>query len=357
MVETKAIEVGLRPIGFDTFSGWLEDDHAASFAAFRRGAAALAEHPPRRRGLGIDPEALTRAIAAAEKAGALDRRAARSFFEAHFQPHEVLPATGLFTGYYEPIVDGSRSPSDRFTVPLYQQPDDLVEVEPGLHPGLDPSFRFARNAGNGFVPYADRAVIEAGLLKGRGLEIAWLADRVDAFFIHIQGAARIRLPDGKTMRLTYAAKSGHPYTAIGRVLIEMGALDKNSATMQSIRAWLGANPKEAHKVMARNQSFIFFREAPIGDESDGPIAAAKVPLTAGRSLAVDRLLHTFGIPVWIETTLPDASSFNRLLIAQDTGTAIVGPARGDIFFGSGDTAGAIAGAMRASGRFVVLVPR
>jgi membrane-bound lytic murein transglycosylase A len=185
----------------------------------------------------------------------------------------------------------------------------------------------------------------------------WLRDPIDAFFIHIQGAARIALPDGRLMRVTYAAKSGHPYTPVGRVLLEMGALTRENADMDGIRAWLSAHPAEAPAVMAKNRSYIYFREAPVSDPALGPIAAAKVPLAAGRSLAVDRLLHTFHAPVWIETTLPTGASFHRLMVAQDTGSAIVGPARGDIFFGSGDAAGALAGAMRATGRFVLLMPK
>ena len=159
------------------------------------------------------------------------------------------------------------------------------------------------------------------------------------------------------MRVSYAAKSGHPYTPIGRVLIETGALESGKAMMPAIRAWLAANPDSASSVMAKNRSFIFFREAPVDESGLGPIAAAKVPLTAGRSLAVDRLLHGFHSPVWVETILPGGEAFRRLTIAQDTGSAIIGHARGDIFFGSGDPAGAIAGAMAASGRFVLLVPR
>ncbi len=197
----------------------------------------------------------------------------------------------------------------------------------------------------------------AGALAGERLELVWLKDAVDAFFIHVQGAARVALPDGTTMRVTYAAKSGHPYTSIGRVLVERGALTRETATMQGIRAWLGAHPGEAAAVMAANRSFIYFREAEVVDRSLGPVAAAKVPLTAGRSLAVDRLIHAFHTPIWVETMLPSGGTFRRLTIAQDTGSAIVGPARGDIFFGSGDAAGEIAGSMRGGGRFVVLMPR
>jgi membrane-bound lytic murein transglycosylase A len=357
----EALPARLVPASYDRLSGWDADDHAAAFQAFRRGAAAVEESPPKKRGLGIDADGL---LVAVQKAGALPDRVssgeARAFFEANFEPLDVAPASGpgFFTGYYEPVVEGSRSPTADFTVPLYAVPDDLCEFDPAEPPpGIDAAFRFARRTPSGLVAHPDRGEIEAGYLRGRGLELAYLADPVDAFFIHVQGAARIRLAEGDTMRVTFAAKTGHPYTPIGAVLIALGALEKGEATMQAIRAWLHAHPAEAPGIMAKNRSFIFFREAPVSDRDLGPVAAAKVPLTAGRSLAVDRLLHSFHMPVWVETVLPDGSPFRRLMIAQDTGSAIVGPARGDIFFGSGDAAGALAGGMKAPGRFVVLAPR
>lgn len=356
-----AATTALKPVAYSALAGWANDDHAAALAAFRRGADALAEYPIKQRRLGIAAPALTAALRkAAGLPGNLSPGAARAFFEREFAPYEVAPAgsSGFLTGYYEPIVQGSRLPSDRFRVPLYAVPDDLVAVDPDRpEPALDPSFRFARRTAAGLVPYADRAAIEAGYLKGRGLELVYLADPVDAFFIHVQGAARIELADGQTMRVTYAAKSGHPYTSIGATLVKTGALSLAEATMQGIRTWLAEHRDAAAAVMARNRSFIFFREAPVADAALGPIAAAKVPLTPGRSLAIDRLLHSFHIPVWLETVLPDGSPLQRLFFAHDTGSAIVGPARGDIFFGSGDAAGEVAGRMRAPGRFVVLAPR
>ncbi len=350
----------LLPLAFSDLPGWRRDDHAAAFAAFRRSAAVLNEHPPKQRAIGIDAAALAAALArAAALPDTLSDREARAFFETAFRPHEVVPASGrgFFTGYYEPEVAGSLTRTAAFTVPLHAVPDDLVEFDQtNPPPGIDPAMRFARNTADGLSEYADRAAIAAGALEGRGLELVWLADPVDAFFVHIQGAARIRLTDGRVIRLTYAAKTGHAYTPIGRVLIERGALAPGTATMQTIRAWLAAHMDEAAEVMAANRSYIFFRETPVAEDDPGPIAAAKVPLTPGRSLAVDRLLHSFHVPVWIETTLPDSKPLRRLMVAQDTGSAIVGPARGDIFFGSGDAAGEIAGTMRGEGRFVVLVP-
>ena len=351
----------ISPLSFDRLSGWAADDHAAAFHAFRLSAAIAAEHPPKERGIGLHAAALAAILARSLTfSGEISKERARSFFESTFTPVEIAPASGggFFTGYYEPVVAGSRQRGGIFQTPLYGVPDDLVEFDQSAPPaGIDQALRFARKTEAGLVAYHDRAAIEAGALSGKGLELVFLADPVDAFFIHIQGAARIELAEGGTMRVTYAAKSGHPYTPIGRVLIEKGALEKGKATMQAVRAWLAAHPDKAREVMAANHSFIFFREAPVDDPALGPVAAAKVPLTAGRSLAVDRLVHSFHAPVWLDTRLSNGSPFRRLMIAQDTGSAIVGPARGDIFFGSGDKAGAVAGGMAASGRVVLLVPR
>lgn len=348
-----------EPRDYAGLPGWEADDHRAALQALRQSAAGAAARQPRSRS--IDGTALAAVLTAARMLPSDPTAAqARQFFEASFRPYEILPGDGpgFFTGYYEPVVAGSRHPTDRFTTPLYGVPDDLFEFDPAQPPpGIDPAMRFARRTPAGAVPYHDRAEIEAGALAGRGLELVFVADPVDAFFIHIQGSARIALGDGGTMRLTYAAKSGHPYTAIGRVLIDIGALEPGHATMADIRAWLAQNPDRAAAVMAANRSFIFFREEPVDDPALGPVAAAKVPLTPGRSLAVDRLIHTFHVPVWVDTTLANGRAFRRLTIAQDTGSAIVGPARGDIFFGSGEEAGEMAGGMAARGRFVVLAPR
>jgi len=360
MIEAPAPpKAAIEQRAFAELRGWNEDDHAEAFRTLRRSAVAASRRPPKSR----DVDAVT-LVAILERAlscpADLPADRARAFFEAEFQPFEISPngASGFFTGYYEPIVAGSLARTSRFDTPLYRVPEDLVEFDPADPPaGIDPALRFARKTDTGLVPYYDRAEIQAGALAGLGLELVYLVDPVDAFFIHIQGAARIALTDGGTMRLTYAAKSGHPYTAIGRVLIDIGALTPGKATMSDIRVWLAENPDKAAAVMARNRSFIFFREAPIGDPALGPVAAAKVQLKPGRSLAVDRLLHTFHSPVWVDTTLANGRAFRRLMIAQDTGSAITGPARGDIFFGSGDGAGGLAGGMASAGRFVLLAPR
>lgn len=353
--------VGLVPAEFDALEGWAADDHAAAFAAFRLSAAHAATHPPKTRALGIDGAALAQIAAAAlDLPTVLDRGTARRFFESHFEP-QIVGADGFYTGFYEPECEARLQPEPGFSVPLLRPPPELVEIdEPSPPPGLPPGMRFARRTASGFEPFFDRGEIERGALSGRGLEIAWLADPVDAFFIHIQGAARLKLGDGSLLRVTYAAKSGYDYTAIGRVLLDKGALPSGGVTMQTIRAWLAAHPDEGREAMWKNRSYIFFREAPVENAALGPIAAAKVPLTEGRSLAVDRTLHTFHMPIWIETRLPaeeGGGAFNRLMVAQDTGSAILGPARGDIFFGSGEAAGRVAGRMAAKGRFIVLAPR
>jgi membrane-bound lytic murein transglycosylase A len=357
---TKAPAASLRTLSFDDLEGWPGEAHSEALSAFQRGAAVLAEHPPKNRPLGPKAEMLADLLKRAAALGKnVSSRTAREFFQSSFTPHDVIPATGPahFTGYYEPEVAASLTPTAAFSHPLYGRPDDLVEIEPGSIAGLDREFRFARRSGSRFEEFPDRGAIMAGALAARGLELAYLADPVDVFFIHIQGSARLRLPDGTIMRVSYVAKSGHPYTAIGPVLAQRGALQPDNVTMETIRAWLAAHSAERDQILATNRSYIFFQLSPAGDPHQGPIGAAKVPLTAGHSLAVDRQLHSFHAPVWVETREPSGAAFNRLMIAQDTGSAIIGGARGDIFFGSGDTAGAAAGAMNATGRFVLFLPR
>jgi membrane-bound lytic murein transglycosylase A len=347
---------------FADIPGWRDDDHAAALAAFRVGTRALLARPPKTRRLGISGRGLQRA---AEIAAALPAEvgldAARGFFEANFAPFGILGA-GFVTGYFEPDVAASLSRSSRFSVPLYRRPPDLIEIGNGEAPAdWDPALRFARATSRGLEPYFDRAAIEQGALAGRGLELAWIEDPVDAFFIHVQGSARLRLSDGATMRVAYDGKSGHPYTSIGKLAVERGILTNEHADKEGLEAWLKAHRGEGRALMQENRSFIFFRETPLGDE-EGPLGAAGVPLTAGRSLAVDRTLHTFHTPVWVDAPdLPDMSdatrAFRRLMIAQDTGSAIIGAGRGDVFFGSGADAGFAAGRVRHAATMIVLVPR
>lgn len=348
---------------FAEIAGWGEADHSVAFEAFRRSAGALADGAFPSGALGLRAAAYRDAGEAALAADALDADEARAFFEARFVPLGLRASAterGFVTGYYEPEVEASATRTARFRFPLYSMPDDLVSVDDVTRPpGLDPSFGFARRMECGMLAeYFDRAAIETGALDGRGLEIVWLADRVDAFFIHIQGSARLVMQDGTHRRVGYAAKSGHPFTAIGRSLVEEGELTLAEADMQGIRAWLAAHPEGQDEILHRNRSFIFFHDRPVTHPELGPVGAANVPLTPLASIAVDRELGTYGIPYFIaaENLAIEGEPFRRLMIAQDTGSAILGPARADIFVGSGEDAGRIAGGVRHKADFTVLVP-
>jgi membrane-bound lytic murein transglycosylase A len=354
----------LRQTAFDALPGWAADDPSSAFEAFRRSAFRVREKPYKTGSLGIEAGAFAEAQAEARAHPALEPEAARAFFERHFVPHLVAPddrPKGFVTGFYEPVVEASPVRTEKFAVPFLSRPDDLVDLDEGNRPhGLDPYLAFGRQAGRGIVEYFDRRAIESGALAGRGLEVAWVESKVDAFFIHVQGAARLNLTDGKTRRITYAAKSGQRFSGPGRTLVDLGELPLEQVTMQSIRQWFADHPDRIDEILWQNRSYIFWREAAVDDPTLGPVAAAKVPLTAGRSMAVDRLLHTFGTPFFIDAptlTAFDARPFARLMIAQDTCSAIVGPARGDLFAGSGDAAGNIAGVVRADADFYAFVPR
>lgn len=351
------------PVAFADLPGWAQDNPAEAFDAFLLCARYAQEKTYRSGSLGVSFESFGPVYQAACKAGSLTPGQARQFFQTHFVPCKINPDTGrhgFVTGFYEPEVAASRRQTDVFRTPLLMRPDDLVKVTADNRPeSLGSSFQFARQTDDGLIEYDDRKAIETGALAGRGLEIAWLQDPVDAFFVHVQGSARLVLQDGEMLRVTYAAKSGHEFTGPGGVLAKRGEIPREEVTMQSIRKWFADNPHRVDEILWRNRSYIFFRQSGIDDPAVGPIAAAKVPLTVGRSLAVDRLLHTFGTPVYInapDLTAFSGRSFARMMIAQDTGSAIVGPARGDLFAGSGAAAGEIAGVVRHSADFFALVP-
>ena len=352
-----------RPVSFADLPGWSDDFHPAAYEAFRRSAFQVLNKPYRTGALDVSFDAFAPAQADSRERPLSDAAAARAFFERHFTPALVRPedgGRGLVTGFYEPIVEASPVRTDRFVVPLLARPADLVDVDDANRPaGMDPYLAFARSTPDGLVEYHDRAAIERGVLSEQGLEIAWLADRVDAFFIHVQGAARLDMTDGTSRRITYVAKSGQRFTGPGRILVNGGAIPAKRVTMQAIRAWFTENPGQIDAILQHNRSYIFFREAPVDDPALGPVAAAKVPLTPGRSVAVDRLLHTFGTPFFIDAPSLKAfegKAFRRLMIAQDTGSAITGPARGDLFAGSGDAAGEIAGVVNDPADFYALLP-
>lgn len=357
----------LRALAFDALAGWRDAALGPTFRAFRRAAPHRIAHPPKTRALGIDGGALAAtARAALALPEDLDEPGARAFFERHFAPRVVEPRSGeaFLTGYFEPELDGTRRAGDpRFPVALLARPDDLVDVDDRNRPtGLDSTYAFARRTDTGLVPYFDRGEIEDGALAGRDLELVHLADPVEAFFVHVQGSARIRLAEGGVMRLAYAGKAGHPYLSIGRLAIERGLIEADEMTLDALRAWLKAHPVEARALMRENRSFVFFAEQTGLDDALGAVAASGVQLTPGVSLAVDRTLHTFGVPIFLDADLPlgadgETIPFRRLMLAEDTGSAIVGPARGDVFVGLGAAAGVRAGRIRHTPRaFVVLAP-
>lgn len=267
---------------------------------------------------------------------------------------------GLFTGYFEPLLHGSRRRSERYSVPLHTQPSDLVSVDLGRFRDDLRGRRVAgRVRGRSLEPYDDRDAIASGSLAGRGLELVWVDDAIDAFFLHIQGSGRVELDDGSIFRVGYAAQNGHPYHAIGRTLVDWGELTLDEVSLQSIDAWLRAQPDRAGEVMATNDSYVFFRQI----RGEGPIGAQGVALTPERSLAVDRQHIPLGVPVWLDAMIPadtgDGPDERRqwLLVAQDTGGAIRGAVRGDVFWGAGERARSVAGRMAHRGRYWVLAPR
>ncbi|MEO7402784.1 MAG: murein transglycosylase A, partial [Burkholderiales bacterium] len=345
----------LTPASFGDLPNWANDDHRAALAAFRLGCVALkAEHW---RG------ACGRAQILNEKTTSTS--AARAFFEAEFVPNAVSnddgSNTGLVTGYYEPVVRGSRQRRAPFVHPLYGQPDDLVVVDlTAVSPELRNLRLRGRLDGRKVVPYYNRAEIESGRAPVAGKELLYLDDPIEAFFLQIQGSGRVRMPDGTQVRIGYAEHNGHPYRSIGRWLIDQGEMKLEQASMQGIQAWARANPTRLAELLNQNPSYVFFREVPPDSipPSLGARGALGVPLSPERSIAVDQRFIPLGAPVYLATTRPNTTiPLERLMTAQDIGSAIRGAVRADFYWGVGQTAGEEAGRMRQSGRMWVLLPR
>ncbi|RYH10880.1 murein transglycosylase A [Tropicimonas sp. IMCC6043] len=304
-------------LSFDQLDGWAQDDHAAALEVFLN----TCDIPD-------GPEWQGLCKLAREKGGG------RSFFELFFRPVLIGgEEEALFTGYFEPELRGSLTRTEKFRYPLFARPKDLPEGE----------------------PWASRAEIEEfGLLDGRGLEIAWVEDPVELFFLQIQGSGRIRLPGGQLLRVGYDGHNGHSYRSVGQELIRRGIYKAHQVSAEVIKSWVRRNPVEGPRLLRHNPSFVFFREVTGNDPDSGPIGAMNRPVTAGRSIAVDPDYTPLGAPVWIEKG--GAEPMHRLMIAQDTGSAIKGRQRADIFFGTGGTAGRAAGKTRDPGRMIVLMP-
>lgn len=365
----------LEPAEFGDLPGWENDRMAETLPALLRSCGRLLSQPPDRP---VGPDGLAGTVAdwraPCEAAAALppgDHAAARSFFARMFAPFAVLKADregvtdeGLFTGYYEPELVGSRRQGADFATPLYRRPADLVTVDLGeFRADWKGESIVGRVVEGRLRPYHDRAAIDSGALDGQAAELVWVADPVDAFFLQIQGSGRVQLAGGDWIRVGFAASNGHPFRGIARDLIDMGVLPKEDASMQAVRDWLRANPDQASALMQKNPRYIFFREITGPDAlADGPLGAQGVPLTPLRSLAVDPGFLPLGAPLWLDTTWPAGTPeggqpLQRLMIAQDTGGAIKGPIRGDVFWGTGEAALARAGGMKQAGRYFLLLPR
>lgn len=342
----------LNAASWSDLPGWAEDDVAAAWPAFMQSC----------RGMASKPHAVEwkRVCDLARSEEAKPGFNARQFFESQLRPYAVTSgeqdATGMITGYYEPLLNGSRQRMRGYEQPLRGVPDDLLTIDLGsLYPELKNKRVRGRLIGNKVVPYWSRAEIEAQGGKLPAKNLLYVDDAVELFFLQVQGSGRVRLPDGSLVRVNYADQNGHPYHSIGRLLVERGELKLEDASMQGIQAWARANPARVQALFNENPSYVFFRELP--DSKNGPQGALGVPLTAERSIAVDPRSIPLGAPVFLATTRPNSSQpLNRLVMAQDTGGAIKGAVRADFFWGFGKAAGEQAGRMKQSGRLWLLLP-
>ena len=342
----------LKPVDWGAVAFWQNDAASEAWSAFLQSCSTLVKRSAWQT---ICTDAATLPVP--------DDATARAFFEQRFQPYQATQedgsVDGLVTGYYEPLLKGDRMRTERARFPLYAVPDDLITVDlASVYPELKNLRLRGRLVGNKLVPYPTRKEIEmpANGSGFKGKPIAWAEDPVDLFFLQIQGSGRIELPDGTHLRVGYADQNGHPYQSIGKLLVERGELKLEQASMQGIKDWGAKNSDKLPELLASNPSFVFFRELPNG--LTGPLGALGVPLTGGRSIAVDQRFIPLGAPVFLASTQPNsAEPLNKLVMAQDTGGAIRGGVRADFFWGFGDTAGEFAGRMKQRGRMWVLLPK
>lgn len=342
----------LEPVDFAALPGWKDGEQAAAWSALLTSCQALRWR-----------DAWRGVCARAMELRAPGDDEARRFLEGNFVPWRLAnpdgALDGTITGYYEPLIRGSRTRTAPYVYALYAPPDDLITVDLiSVNPELRGMRLRGRLDGKRVVPYYSRAEIARGTASLEGKEIVWVDDPVEAFFLQIQGSGRVQLEGGELLRLGYADQNGHPFQSIGRYLVERGELKLSEASMQSIKSWASANPKRLEELLNQNPSFVFFRELPLNDPASGPIGALGVPLVPGRSIAADARYVPLGAPVFLATTYPASGTpLNRLVIAQDTGGAIRNPVRADFFWGFGAEAGALAGKMRQQGRMWVLLPK
>ena len=339
----------LQPVSWQDVDGWNQESKAAALATFAKSCPSIAKR-----------EQWRMVCAAASMLEAGDEMAAREFFENYFQPYQVHnqdgSTSGLITGYFGPELAGSRVKTERYKYPIYGQPSDLLIIDLNeIYPELSNYRLRGRVVGNRVVPYYQRSEIDSDSAPLTGEELFWVDDPVELFFLQIQGSGRIRLPDGQVVMLGYANQNGRPYQSIGKLLLDKKEMTRDQMSMQNIRRWVEAHPAEGKKLLEENPSYVFFRELPADIKS--PPGALGVPLTAERSLAVDPRTIPLGAPVFLATTYPGGEPLKRLMVAQDTGGAIKGQVRADMFWGMGDDAGQYAGRMKQAGRLWVLLPK
>lgn len=345
-----------KAVDWKDLPGWSDDHHKEAWPALLQQCGVMSRRKPRWEQICAEATAL----------GEVDDQQARAFFEENFVPHLINPSrkqdgspgSGLVTGYYEPVLHGSLVPGDPYLYPLYAKPEDLLRIDLGkVYPELAKMKLRGRLEGNRVVPYYDRAEINADVPSFRGRELVWVDDPVDAFFLHVQGSGRIRLDDGSMMAVGYADQNGLPYTSIGRLLIEQGQIPREDISLFTIRKWLKDNPEKATELLEQNRSYIFFRVRENPEEA--PRGSLNVPLTPYRSIAVDPANISLGNPVWIDSSYPGPGNrkMQHLAFAQDTGGAIKGFARADLFCGNGEQAEQLAGEMKQEARLYVLLPR
>jgi membrane-bound lytic murein transglycosylase A len=357
----------LQAAAFDDLPGWTDDAHGAALRALLRSCAAITRAPAEKQmgagGLGILAADWREPCDSAETIPAGDTAAARSYFETWFRPFSaegVKGRDGLFTGYFEIEIRGARERNGQFATPIYRLPGDRVSVNLGeFQSDLKGRRLVGRLEGRKLVPYHSRDAIQDGALDGRELELLWIDDPVDVFMLHVQGSGRVVLSDGSVIRVGFAGHNGHDYASIGRALIERKELEQGKADWPAIRGWIENNPDKAAALFAVNPRYVFFQALDGLPAEAGPLGAQGVPLTPERSLAVDPHYVPLGLPVWLDTVWPNEPDrpLRRLFVAQDTGGAIKGVVRGDVFWGYGAPALALAGKMRSKGRYYLLLPK
>jgi membrane-bound lytic murein transglycosylase A len=359
--------MALAPVEFTELSDWPGASPASGLKAFVAGCGRIEKASPEDQFGGksfAGPISAWQAACQAARATPVEDVAARRFFEENFRPYAITQdgePEGLITGYYEPLLNGSRTPDGRFRVPLHARPVDLVSVDLGeFAPDLQ-GRRIAGKVVDGKLTlYPDRAAIDTGALASQNLELLWVDDPVAKFFLQIQGSGRVKLPNGSVQRVGYADQNGRIYRPIGRDLVQAGEIGKEQVSLQTIRAWLEAHPERADELMWKNPSYVFFRTLPDLADDQGAPGALGIPLTAGHSLAVDRSFWPLGAPMWVDTTYPaeiGGGPLRTVAIAQDTGGAIKGAVRADLFVGVGPSAERIAGPMKSPGRLWILLPK